>query len=169
KELADPAGRRYRYPFTNCTDCGPRFSILRALPYDRANTTMAGFAMCPACAAEYAAIATRRYHAQPNCCPVCGPRAFYLDDRGRELPGDAVALAQRALGAGGIVAVKGTGGIHLACDAQNEAAVRRLRRRKHREEKPLAVLCRDLETARRLCRITEEEAALLQSARRPIV
>ena len=169
KELADPAGRRYRYPFTNCTDCGPRFSILRALPYDRANTTMAGFAMCPACAAEYADIATRRYHAQPNCCPVCGPRAFYLDDRGRELPGDAVALAQRALGAGGIVAVKGTGGIHLACDAQNEAAVRRLRRRKHREEKPLAVLCRDLETARRLCRITEEEAALLQSARRPIV
>ena len=169
KELADPAGRRYRYPFTNCTDCGPRFSILRALPYDRANTTMAGFAMCPACAAEYADIATRRYHAQPNCCPVCGPRAFYLDDRGRELSGDAVALAQRALEAGGIVAVKGTGGIHLACDAQNAAAVRRLRRRKHREEKPLAVLCRDLETARRLCRITEEEAALLQSPRRPIV
>ena len=168
-ELADPADRRYRYPFINCTDCGPRFSILRALPYDRANTTMAGFAMCPACAAEYGDIRSRRYHAQPDCCPACGPRAFYLDDKGRELPGDAVALAQQALAAGGIVAVKGTGGIHLACSALDEGAVRRLRRRKHREEKPLAVLCRDLDAARQFCRISGEEAALLQSPRRPIV
>src|SRR5699024_7800123 len=138
------AGRRYRDPFINCTDCGPRFSILKALPYDRANTSMAGFTMCRDCAAEYADIRSRRYHAQPNCCPVCGPRAFYLDAEGRELPGGAVALAQQALAAGQTVAVKGTGGIHLACDARNEAAVLRLRRRKHRPEKPLAVLCRDL-------------------------
>ena len=169
EELAAPADRRYRYPFLNCTDCGPRFSILRALPYDRANTSMAGFPLCPACAAEYADIRSRRYHAQPNCCPACGPRAFFLDAAGRERPGDPVALAQRALAAGQIVAVKGTGGIHLACDALDPAAVTRLRRRKHREEKPLAVLCRDLDTARRLCRLSPEEAALLQSPRRPIL
>ena len=169
EELADPADRRYRYPFLNCTDCGPRFSILRALPYDRANTSMAGFPMCPACAAEYGDIRSRRYHAQPDCCPVCGPRAFYLDAEGREQPGDPVAAAQRTLAAGGIVAVKGTGGIHLACDALDPAAVARLRRRKHRPEKPLAVLCRDLATARRLCCISDEEAALLQSPRRPIL
>lgn len=168
-ELADPADRRYRYPFINCTDCGPRFSILRALPYDRANTSMAAFPMCPACAAEYGDIASRRYHAQPDCCPVCGPRAFYLDAAGTEQPGDPIAAAQRTLAAGGIVAVKGTGGIHLACSALDAAAVARLRRRKPRPEKPLAVLCRDLDTARQLCRISEEEAALLQSPRRPIV
>ena len=169
KELADPADRRYRYPFINCTDCGPRFSILRALPYDRANTTMAGFAMCPVCAAEYGDIHSRRYHAQPDCCPDCGPKAFYLDEGGRPVPGDAVLLAQKALAAGKIVAVKGTGGIHLACNALDEAAVLRLRRRKHRAEKPLAVLCRDLDTARQFCAISKEEAALLQSPRRPIV
>ena len=169
REMADPAGRRYRYPFTNCTDCGPRFSILKALPYDRANTSMAGFLMCPDCAAEYADIRSRRYHAQPNACPVCGPRAFYLDAEGRRMPGDAVALAQQALAAGLTVAVKGTGGIHLACDAANEAAVLRLRRRKRRPEKPLAVLCRDLAAARRFCLVSEEEAALLASPRRPIV
>ena len=169
QEMADPAGRRYRYPFINCTDCGPRFSILRALPYDRAATSMAGFAMCPACAGEYADIRSRRYHAQPNCCPACGPRAFYLDEAGREVPGDPVALAQRALAAGLTVAVKGTGGIHLACDALNEEAVRRLRSRKRRGEKPLAVLCRSLDAARRLCHISEEEAAVLKSPRRPIV
>ena len=169
REMADPAGRRYRYPFINCTDCGPRFSILRALPYDRANTSMAGFAMCRGCAAEYADLGSRRYHAQPNCCPACGPRAFYLDDAGQALPGDPIALAQRALAAGRTVAIKGTGGIHLACDARNEAAVLRLRRRKRRPEKPLAVLCRDLDTARQLCLVSEDEAALLQSPRRPIV
>ena len=130
---------------------------------------MAGFTMCRDCAAEYADIRSRRYHAQPNCCPACGPRAFYLDAEGRKLPGDAVALAQQALAAGQTVAVKGTGGIHLACDARNEAAVLRLRRRKHRPEKPLAVLCRDLDTARQLCAVSPEEAALLQSPRRPIV
>ena len=169
KELYDPADRRYRYPFLNCTDCGPRFSILRALPYDRANTSMADFAMCPDCAAEYSDIRSRRYHAQPDCCPVCGPRAFYLDGDGQQQEGDPIALAQQALAAGKILAVKGTGGIHLACDARNEAAVRRLRQRKHREEKPLAILCRDLETVEGFCSVTDEEQRLLQSPRRPIV
>ena len=168
-EMNDPHGRRYRYPFINCTDCGPRFSIIRRLPYDRPATTMAGFAMCPDCEAEYTDITSRRYHAQPNCCPVCGPRAVYLDAEGHPLPGDPIALAQQALAAGQIVAVKGTGGIHLACRADDPDAVARLRRRKHRPEKPLALMARDLEAAGRFCRLSEEEAALLQSPRRPIL
>ena len=168
-EMNDPQGRRYRYPFINCTDCGPRFSIIRRLPYDRPATTMAGFAMCPDCEAEYTDITSRRYHAQPNCCPVCGPRAIYLDAEGHPLPGDPIALAQQALAAGQIVAVKGTGGIHLACRADDPNAVARLRRRKHRPEKPLALMARDLEAAGRFCRFSEEEAALLQSPRRPIL
>lgn len=168
-EMNDPQGRRYRYPFINCTDCGPRFSIIRRLPYDRPATTMAGFAMCPDCEAEYTDITSRRYHAQPNCCPVCGPRAIYLDAEGHPLPGDPIALAQQALAAGQIVAVKGTGGIHLACRADDPDAVARLRRRKHRPEKPLALMARDLEAAGRFCRLSEEEAALLQSPRRPIL
>ncbi len=169
KELYDPSDRRYRYPFINCTDCGPRFTIIRTLPYDRPGTSMARFAMCPDCAAEYRDIATRRYHAQPDCCPVCGPGAFYLDNRGIPVQGDPVALAQQALAAGGVIAVKGAGGIHLACDARNPDAVRRLRRRKHREEKPLAVMCRDLDTAKSICRVDADEAAILQSVRRPIL
>ena len=169
RELYTIGDRRYLYPFINCTDCGPRFSILRALPYDRANTSMAGFAMCPACAAEYADIESRRYHAQPDCCPVCGPQAYFLDAAGRPQQGEPVALAQQALAAGKIVAVKGTGGIHLACDACNPDAVQRLRRRKHRPEKPLAVLCRDLKAAETFCHVTPEQAALLQSPRAPIV
>lgn len=168
-EMNDPQGRRYRYPFINCTDCGPRFSIIRRLPYDRPATTMAGFAMCPDCEAEYTDITSRRYHAQPNCCPVCGPRAIYLDAGGHPLPGDPIALAQQALAAGQIVAVKGTGGIHLACRAGDPDAVARLRRRKHRPEKPLALMARDLEAAGRFCRLSEAEAALLQSPRRPIL
>lgn len=169
REMQDPHGRRYRHPFINCTDCGPRFSIIRRLPYDRPATTMAGFAMCPDCAAEYSDLRSRRYHAQPNCCPVCGPRAFYLDAGGAQQPGDPIALAQKALAAGKIVAVKGTGGIHLACRADSPDAVARLRRRKHRPKKPLALMARDLSAAARFCRYTEEEAALLQSPRRPIL
>lgn len=169
RELYTPGDRRERYPFINCTDCGPRFTIIRFLPYDRPGTSMSGFSMCPDCAAEYGDISTRRYHAQPDCCPVCGPRAFYLDDKGRPLPGDPIALAQKVLAAGGILAVKGAGGIHLACNALNPAAVARLRRRKHREEKPLAVMCRDLSAVERLCRLSEEESRLLQSPRRPIL
>ncbi len=168
-ELADPRDRRYRYPFLNCTDCGPRFSILRDLPYDRSRTSMAAFPMCPDCAAEYGNLTSRRYHAQPDCCPICGPRAWFCGADGTELPGDAIALAQQALAQGKLVAVKGSGGIHLACDAQNREAVLRLRERKHRPGKPLAVLCRDTETARRFCRVSGEEAALLESPRRPIV
>ena len=168
-ELTDPRDRRYRYPFLNCTDCGPRFSILRDLPYDRSRTSMAAFPMCPDCAAEYGDLTSRRYHAQPDCCSVCGPRAWFCGADGTELPGDAIALAQQALAAGKLVAVKGSGGIHLACDAQNREAVLRLRERKHRPGKPLAVLCRDTETARRFCRVSGEEAALLESPRRPIV
>lgn len=168
-ELADPRDRRYRYPFLNCTDCGPRFSILRDLPYDRSRTSMAAFPMCPDCAAEYGNLTSRRYHAQPDCCPVCGPRAWFCGADGTELPGDAIALAQQALAAGKLVAVKGSGGIHLACDAKNREAVLRLRERKHRPGKPLAVLCRDTETARRFCRVSGEGAALLESPRRPIV
>lgn len=169
EEMNDPQGRRYRYPFINCTDCGPRFSIIRSLPYDRPATTMAGFAMCPDCAAEYGDIRSRRYHAQPNCCPVCGPQAVYLDADGTRQSGDPVALAQQTLAAGGIVAVKGTGGIHLACRADDPDAVARLRSRKHRPEKPLALMARDLTAAARFCRYSDEEAALLQSPRRPIL
>lgn len=169
RELYTPGDRRERYPFINCTDCGPRFTIIRSLPYDRPGTSMSGFSMCPDCAAEYGDISTRRYHAQPDCCPVCGPRAFYLDDKGRPLRGDPIVLAQKALAAGGILAVKGAGGIHLACNALDPAAVARLRRRKHREEKPLAVMCRDLSAAEKLCRLSEEESRLLQSPRRPIL
>lgn len=169
REMNDPNGRRYRYPFINCTDCGPRFSIIRHLPYDRPATTMAGFAMCPDCAAEYGDINSRRYHAQPNCCPVCGPEAIYLDAKGNSREGDPLAWAQQTLAAGGIVAVKGTGGIHLACRADSPEAVARLRRRKHRPEKPLALMARDLFAAAALCRFTDDEAALLQSPRRPIL
>lgn len=169
REMNDPNGRRYRYPFINCTDCGPRFSIIRHLPYDRPATTMAGFAMCPDCAAEYGDINSRRYHAQPNCCPVCGPEAIYLDAEGNSREGDPLAWAQQTLAAGGIVAVKGTGGIHLACRADSPEAVARLRRRKHRPEKPLALMARDLFAAAALCRFTDDEAALLQSPRRPIL
>ena len=168
-ELADPRDRRYRYPFLNCTDCGPRFSILRDLPYDRSRTSMAALPRCPDCTAEYGNLTSRRYHAQPDCCPVCGPRAWFCGADGTELPGDAIALAQQALAAGKLVAVKGSGGIHLACDAKNREAVLRLRERKHRPGKPLAVLCRDTETARRFCRVSGEGAALLESPRRPIV
>ena len=169
RELADPADRRYRYPFINCTDCGPRFTIIRDLPYDRKTTSMAQFSMCPTCNAEYEDSHSRRYHAQPDCCPSCGPQVWLLDAEGRKIAGDVFAEAQKALARGDILAVKGLGGIHLACDARNAEAVRRLRRRKHREEKPLAVMCRDLNSARSLCRVTEAETSLLESVRRPIV
>lgn len=168
RELRDPTDRRYRYPFLNCTNCGPRFTIVRTVPYDRANTAMRGFAMCPACQAEYADIDDRRYHAQPDCCPACGPRLWFADASGAEQPGDAIAQAQAVLRRGGIVAVKGLGGFHLACTV-DETTVRTLRARKHREEKPLAILCPDVAAARRFCVVTEGEALALQSPRAPIV
>jgi hydrogenase maturation protein HypF len=192
-DVRDPVNRRYRYPFTNCTNCGPRFSIIEALPYDRPNTTMRGFTLCPACRAEYEHPADRRFHAQPNACPVCGPRLTLYGsvgvwgcgsagDRpyshtptrsGRWSPiaDDDAALkeAAAALRAGLIVAVKGLGGFHLIADATNAAAVTRLRERKRRGDKPFAIMARDLETVLALCEVPPEAAALLTSPQAPIV
>lgn len=168
-EIADPAARRFRYAFTNCTDCGPRFSIVRGLPYDRARTTMAGFALCPACRAEYEDPADRRFHAQPVACPACGPRLWLEDGEGAALPwADPVAEAARRLAAGGILAVKGIGGFHIACAAADEAAVAELRRRKDRPAKPLAVMA-DLAMVEVLCAMTAEEREALSSPSAPIV
>jgi len=170
-ELFDPADRRYRYPFINCTHCGPRLSIISGLPYDRANTTMAGFRMCADCAREYADPADRRFHAQPNACPECGPQLAFLDAGGRSVAAREAALAEAVarLAAGDIVAVKGLGGFHLMADAGGGAAVERLRRRKHRPRKPLAVMAADLPMAEAVCRVSPDEAALLCSPQAPIV
>jgi hydrogenase maturation protein HypF len=167
-ELFDPADRRYRYPFVNCTNCGPRFTIVTGIPYDRPFTTMAGFEMCAECRAEYEDPRDRRFHAQPNACPACGPRAHLITAAGNAVPaaGDAISAAAGALLAGSIVAVKGIGGFHLACRADHEAAVSALRARKHREDRPFAVMVRDLQTARALVDLDGEEIA---SRARPIV
>ncbi len=165
RELTDPADRRYRHPFITCTNCGPRFTIITGLPYDRAATTMAGFPMCRRCAREYADPADRRYHAQPIACPDCGPRLF-LDDG--SVGDDALAGARSLLAAGAVVAVKGLGGYHLACDAGNESAVATLRKRKDRGNKPFALMVPELATARDLVRVEGAEA-LLTGIRRPIV
>ncbi len=170
-EIADPAERRYRYPFTNCTNCGPRFTIVQRLPYDRANTTMAGFAMCDACRAEYEDPTDRRFHAQPIACPHCGPQVALWEPDGRETAcGDeAVKGAVKALRDGRIVAVKGLGGFHLMCGADDDDAIGRLRAAKHREEKPLALMCRDMAAASALATIDAAEAAALMSSASPIV
>jgi hydrogenase maturation protein HypF len=169
-ELRDPADRRHRYAFTNCTLCGPRYTIARGVPYDRAATTMAGFRMCPACEREYASVDDRRFHAQPNACPACGPRLALLDAEGRALDvADPIEAAAAALGEGRVVAVKGLGGFHLACDATSPEAVRRLRERKHREAKPLAVMVADLAAAEALAVLGDAERRLLASIERPIV
>ena len=169
RELRDPADRRHGYPFINCTNCGPRFTIVTGVPYDRPNTTMAGFAMCDACAAEYHDPSDRRFHAQPVCCPACGPRLALLDPGGRPLPGEPLDAARTLLRQGGVLAVKGLGGYHLAALAADEAAVAALRSRKHREDKPFAVLAADLSAARLLGEVDETEEALLTGTRRPIV
>jgi hydrogenase maturation protein HypF len=170
RELFDPADRRFRYPFLNCTNCGPRLTIMRALPYDRERTVMAAFAMCPACEAEYHDPANRRFHAQPTCCPACGPRLQIDDAQGRPVASaEPLGDAASALRAGQIVAIKGLGGYHLACDAANFSAVAELRRRKARDEKPFALMVADLEAAETLCEITEAERRLLQAPQRPIV
>jgi hydrogenase maturation protein HypF len=169
-EVRDPSDRRHRYPFTNCTDCGPRFTIARDVPYDRAATTMAPFRMCPDCRREYQDPGNRRFHAEPNACPACGPRLSLRDAAGAPLPGaDPLAGAAQALQEGRVVAVKGLGGFHLACDATSPGAVRRLRQRKRREEKPLAVMARDPAEAERLAILSDAERRLLLSAERPIV
>jgi hydrogenase maturation protein HypF len=170
-ELFDPVDRRFRHPFITCTNCGPRFTIIRDLPYDRPATTMAGFAMCAACAAEYADPADRRYHAQPIACHDCGPTLTFRPGNGdRPSEGaDALARAVDALRAWLTVAVKGLGGYHLACDATSSDAIGRLRDRKHRPDKPFAVLVRDLAGARELADVSEAEAAELTSPARPVV
>jgi hydrogenase maturation protein HypF len=169
EEIRDPEARRFHYPFTNCTHCGPRFSIVRSIPYDRPNTTLAGFPLCAACRAEYENPLDRRFHAQPIACPECGPRLTWLDVVGREVSGDAFENAVRCLEGGGIVAMRGLGGFQLVCDATNDASVFELRARKHREEKPFAVMVRDVEMAASLAVLTDEEIVLLTSPSRPIV
>lgn len=169
-ELFDPFDRRYRHPFVTCTNCGPRFTIIRALPYDRPGTTMSEFAMCPRCAGEYHDPADRRFHAQPIACPDCGPSLWFNSPAGRVDGSDAALVAtQRALAAGAVVAVKGIGGYHLACLAHDKAAVAALRTRKARGAKPFALLVRDLTVARRYAYIDETEAAVLSGPARPIV
>ncbi|MFW5924922.1 MAG: carbamoyltransferase HypF [Myxococcota bacterium] len=169
-ELFDASDRRHGYAFTNCTSCGPRFTIATDVPYDRPATTMAPFAMCPDCNREYRDPADRRFHAQPNACPVCGPRLSFSFGAGADAPGaDPIAAACEALTSGHIVAVKGLGGYHLACDATSPSAVATLRARKHRDQKPFAVMVRDLDAARELARLSPEEEALLTSPERPIV
>ncbi len=162
--------RRYRYPFVNCTNCGPRFTITTRLPYDRRNTTMAGFPLCASCRREYGDPTDRRYHAEPLACPVCGPQLRFVTGSG-ELTGTdaAIAATHRALLDGRIVAVKGIGGYHLACDARDDAAVARLRARKQRPAKAFAVMARDLEVACRLATFDHTAVALLTSTSRPVV
>ncbi|HWS82001.1 MAG TPA: carbamoyltransferase HypF, partial [Rubrobacter sp.] len=172
REVFDPADRRYRYPFTNCTNCGPRFTITRTVPYDRSTTTMSRFEMCPECQREYDDPADRRFHAQPNACPACGPRVRLLDRFGHRLhakPGDPILRTARMLRGRAIVAVKGLGGYHLACDPFDELAVRTLRGRKVRQDKPFALMARDLAQVREFCRVGSVEEALLTSPARPIV
>ncbi len=169
RELRDSNDRRFGYPFINCTNCGPRYTIVRSVPYDRSRTTMAPFPMCVACRAEYDDPRDRRFHAEPVCCPACGPTLRLLDRTGHELSGDAIAGSVERLHAGQVVAVKGLGGYHLAVDAANESAVATLRRRKHREDRPFALMVADVDAAAALCVLDEEERALLLSTARPIV
>lgn len=169
-EILDPANRRFHYPFTNCTNCGPRYTIVKGVPYDREQTTMAAFEMCEACRAEYENPRDRRFHAQPNACPVCGPELTAVTPQGREISTDSpLEFAARALRAQMIVAVKGLGGFHLACDATSATSVARLRERKHREARPFAVMVRDLAHAEEFADLTNAERLLLTSVERPIV
>ena len=170
KELFDPQDRRYRYPFINCTNCGPRFTIIMDIPYDRERTTMKDFTMCERCRAEYEDPSSRRFHAQPNCCPQCGPHLEIMDHTGNIIKADdPIQKICEFLHEGKIVAIKGLGGFHLACDAQNHQAVSTLRKRKGREEKPFAVMAKDIDTVKSFCRLNEVEEKLLLSEKRPIV
>jgi hydrogenase maturation protein HypF len=170
KEIFDPEDRRHGYPFTNCTHCGPRYTIIDDIPYDRPHTSMKHFKMCDRCQAEYDHPENRRFHAQPNACPVCGPHVSLYDSKKRRIENkDPIVQAAALLKQGRIVAVKGLGGFHLAVDAQNHAAVVRLRKRKHREQKPLAVMSPNVEQIRTYAHVEPEEADLLASPQRPIV
>ena len=167
RELFDPKDRRYLHPFINCTCCGPRLTILDALPYDRERTSMKAFPMCPACAEEYYSPATRRYDAQPVCCNACGPEVYLIgrEERGRA----AITYTRQVIASGGIAAIKGIGGFHLCCDAGNTAAVERMRNLKHRPMKPFAVMARDLDTARRECEIDSAQEEILTGHQKPIL
>lgn len=170
KELFDSSDRRHRYPFINCTNCGPRFTIVKDIPYDRKFTTMSVFPMCEKCHSEYEDPTDRRFHAQPNACPVCGPKLSLLNNEGVAISvTDVVTEVCRLLKEGNIIAIKGLGGYHLACDALNEDAVTRLRARKFREYKPFAIMVKDIETAERICYLNKEEESLLKGVRRPIL
>ncbi len=170
REMRDPRDRRYRYPFINCTNCGPRYTIIKDIPYDRAKTTMADFALCPECSAEYHDPLNRRFHAQPNACWTCGPRVALLDGMGHSIDcEDPIAETARLIREGWIVAIKGLGGFHLAVEAVQEEAVRRLRQRKHREEKPLALMCPDLARIKEFAWVETKEEAVLVSRERPII
>ncbi len=168
-EQRDPANRRYRHAFVNCTNCGPRFTIIASLPYDRSSTTMAGFAMCADCASEYADPSDRRFHAQPICCLNCGPTVRFRDADGSAEGEAGLLRARRLLRDGGVLAVKGIGGYHLACDAGNETAVAELRARKRRGDKPFAVMVPDLMTAHRIADVDDFSAHMLSGPQRPIV
>lgn len=169
-ELFDPTNRRFRYPFINCTNCGPRFTIIKDIPYDRPQTTMASFTLCPDCQAEYDNPLDRRFHAQPVACPVCGPQlSFYSGSKRLAERENALKTARQWLKQGKILAIKGLGGYHLACDPTNRTAVAELRRRKRRSDKPFALMAFNMEAIERYCLVTAEEASLLQSVQRPIV
>jgi hydrogenase maturation protein HypF len=170
EEIRNPSDRRYRYPFTNCTNCGPRFTIIEDIPYDRPKTTMARFRMCPECRKEYEDPADRRFHAQPNACPVCGPKLQLNDPEGKPIPtADPISSAIRLLKEGRILAIKGLGGFLLACDARDASAVENLRQRKHRPDKPFAVMLPDLSSVREHCHVQPEEEKLLLTPESPIV
>ena len=171
REFYDPTNPRYKYPFINCTNCGPRFSIIKALPYDRVNTTMNEFKMCEFCESEYKDPLNRRYHAEPISCPNCGPKLYLKDKFGKVLASknEAAKEAARLINEGKILAIKGLGGFHLVCDATNEAAVCELRARKHRPSKPFALMSKNLQNARKIAQISEAEAKLLSSNLKPIV
>jgi hydrogenase maturation protein HypF len=170
KELFDSKNRRFRYPFINCTNCGPRLTIINAIPYDRANTSMSCFGLCANCLDEYKNPADRRFHAEPNACPVCGPQLKLLDSSGQPVQtDDPVQSAIDLLSSGHVLAIKGLGGFHLSVDAGSDEAVKKLRSRKYREEKPLAIMARDISQAKRIVKISKEEKILLTSPQRPIV
>ncbi len=170
-DMRDPENRRHRYAFTNCTNCGPRYTITRSIPYDRATTSMACFPLCPDCREEYENPLDRRFHAQPNACPTCGPKLWLTDNSGRTLceNDDAIRSTAELLMEGRLVAMKGLGGFHLVCDARGQEAVQKLRDRKNRQDKPLAIMVRDLDAARALCVLSEAEEELLSGRQRPIV
>ena len=170
RELLDPEDRRFAYPFINCTNCGPRFTIIQDIPYDRSHTTMKVFRMCPDCQVEFEDPSNRRFHAQPNACPVCGPQVSLFDAEGRKVEvADPIKEAADRLKRGCVVAVKGLGGFHLACDATSHEAVATLRKRKYREDKPFALIAPDVEMIRKFCQVNQDEKNLLFSSRRPIV